>query len=185
MIVPDYIKNLFRHYCSKNDTPRFNGIHLIQEKMTVKLQRHIFIEIIKPKKEKDPNTESTEIAHDSGRVDHEEELKSTAEALNDGQQRISHEKVLLLFPNSPVYLNDQNQQVLRLWKSVRSKESTFHAKEDASFRTVKTDFKAFISTKRGFEAMLSHLAQESRDHVNNLLVELPLYPLSVSLIFRC
>ena len=107
--IPEYIRSLFRHYCLKNDTPLFNGIHLIQEKTTVKLQRHIFIEIIKPKKGKD---HATEIAlEEFVFVDEEQEDEKSAEVVNDGKQRISHEKVHLLFPNAVMYLNDQNQEV--------------------------------------------------------------------------
>ena len=74
--------------------------------------------------------------------------------------------------------------VFRQWQSTRNEEHVPDANTDAVVRTTETDFKAFISRKRGFEAMLSHLALESRDHVNNLVVELLVYYLSVSLNFR-
>lgn len=85
--IPEYIRILFRHYCSKNDIPHFGGIEQIQHKMAVKLQKHIFIEIIDAKKE-----------------------ENTPIIAGDGKSKISEEKVRLLFPDALMYIDDQNEQ---------------------------------------------------------------------------
>lgn len=84
--VPEYIRTLFQHYCSNQREPSFNEIDQIQHKMTVKLQKHLFIKIIRKNEGISPNV--------------------------DGEQRISHEKVFLLFPKAVTYINDQGEQVL-------------------------------------------------------------------------
>ena len=86
--IPKYIRALFEHYCSKNIKPDFTGIDQIQAKMAVKLQRYIFIDIIGP------------------------ELGGMIILDNYyTEQQISHEKVLVLFPNAMMYINDQSQQI--------------------------------------------------------------------------
>ena len=95
--IPKYIRTLFEHYCSKNIKPRFEGIDKIQAKMAVELQKYIFIDIIGP--ERRTLTTAMEL---SGMI----MLDSY-----DTEQQISHEKVLLLFPNATMYINNQSQQI--------------------------------------------------------------------------
>lgn len=83
--IPEYIRTLFEHYCSHNTKPRFDGIDQIQQKMVIKLQQHIFIVVMRK--------------------------NETIPQKKDGRQKISHKKVLILFPNALTYMNDKGEQV--------------------------------------------------------------------------
>ena len=83
--IPNYIRTLFDHYCSKMTEPHFDGIDQIQDTMIAELQEHIFI-------------------------DNNEEQK-TAENY-DNIQKVSHQKVKLLFPTAKMYINDQKQKLI-------------------------------------------------------------------------
>lgn len=91
--VPDYIRTLFHHYCWNKEKPRFEGIDQIQHKMVSKLQELLFIEVIDIEKVKRRDSKK--------------------------EQKISHQKVQLLFPNLVMYINDQGEQVSTRSFSVR------------------------------------------------------------------
>ena len=74
--------------------------------------------------------------------------------------------------------------VFRQWQSTRSTDRALAAKDDKDAHEKDADFKVFISTRRGFEAMLSHLALESQALMNNLVVQLFVYSLSLFLNVR-
>lgn len=90
--IPKYIRNLFDHYCSEKEKPQFNGIDQIQEDMVVELKRHIFIS--------ERNIVAANMADNM--------LISLG---CDRKQKVSHEKVKLLFPNAEMYVNDQAQNI--------------------------------------------------------------------------
>lgn len=95
--IPDYIGTLFDHYCSKNEKPRFDGIDQIQGEMVVQLQNHIFTQVIE--------SQSQIVAMNMG----ENALFYTN--IDGLDQKVSNEKVKLLFPNAPMYINDQHQAI--------------------------------------------------------------------------
>lgn len=102
--IPKYIRTSFNHYCSKNVKPRFDRIDEIQATMAVKLQEHIFVDVTDMAKKTIPMN----MAETMGMV-----ILDSYDVIHVNQQ-ISHEKVLLLFPNAKMYINDQSQEICAL-----------------------------------------------------------------------
>lgn len=103
--IPNYIRTLYDQYRLKTIKPRFDGIDQIQHGMAVELQEHIFVDAVDMAKRKLAISMELSMA-----LDLEAMGLANTESLNVEQQ-ISHEKVLLLFPNAQMYINDQLQQI--------------------------------------------------------------------------
>ena len=92
--IPKYIRTLFEHYCSKNIKPDFNGIDHIREKMALKLQSHFFVDTVSQQRVVDSILNGLYV-----------------EGSEEQTYVISREKVVLLFPNATMYINDQAKEI--------------------------------------------------------------------------
>merc|ERR1712154_52744 len=84
--VPEYIRVLFRNYCIKHEKPLFYDLDRIQWKMTAALQQHLFDDVIHSQPEPNKNDDAR-------------------------KQKISHEKIKLLFPNATHYKNERKELI--------------------------------------------------------------------------
>ena len=94
--IPEYVRVLFLHHCSKNEMPRLDDIDKIKDEMAEKLQILLFDRIV---------MERRSYVRDKGTG-----KKSTSPRVTYHLE-ISARKLRLLFPTATHYIDDQHEEV--------------------------------------------------------------------------
>ena len=94
--IPEYVRVLFHHHCSKNAMPRLDNIHQIKDEMATKLQILLFDRL---------ETERRSYVKDK------EDRPSSVTLRQTHRLEISPQKLRLLFPTATHYIDDQHREI--------------------------------------------------------------------------